>query len=387
MWLRPIRLPSLSCFRVFVILLQRGSLALGVAALLLAAGCSREPTPPFPLNFEGRDRSQVSPAQREAIEKALTKLFGTPDDPQVPDGADLRADLLEMAAGPIQGDAKGNYRGLFRQNCVACHGLAGDGAGPAAAMLDPYPRDFRNGIFKYTSTAGGAKPIRADLLRTLWQGIPGTAMPSQALLDQREREALVEYVKYLSLRGETELYLFRLVVDGDEPLPLKISEVQSDGVLPAVQSWKKADTLVVTPPEPPAMGSRELMSSSANVGKGIYQKKEAQCIRCHGPDGAGDGEEKQDIFDDWNKPKKGVTPEQTRQLASRFTLPIQPLRPRNFKEGVFHGGSRREDLYLRIYVGIKGTPMPAAGPGPNSSGVLTPDEIWSIVDFVRWQSE
>jgi mono/diheme cytochrome c family protein len=358
-----------------------------LVAIVLIAGCSRAPTPPFPLSFEGRDRDKVTPAQREAIEKTLIRIFGTPDDPLVPDGADLRLDLLQMAAGRIQGDSEGNYRGLFRQHCVACHGLAGDGAGVAAAMLDPYPRDFRNGIFKYTSTAGGAKPIRDDLRHTLSQGIPGTAMPSQALLEERQREALIEYVKYLSLRGETELYLFRLVVDGDEPLPLRVSDVVTEGVLPAVKSWNKAPSLVVEVPSPLPMGSRELFSSSANVGKGFYLKKEAQCVRCHGPNGAGDGEEKKDIYDDWNKAKKGVTPDQTRQLASRFSLPIQQLRPRNFKEGIFHGGSRPEDIFLRIYVGIKGTPMPAAGPGPNSEGTLKPDEIWSIVDFVRWQSQ
>ena len=110
-------------------------------------------------------------------------------------------------------------------------------------------------------------------------------------------------------------------------------------------------------------------------------------MRCHGPYGAGDGEEMEDIYDDWNKPKKGLTDEQTRQRAALFTLPLQRLRPRNFKEGVFRGGSRPEDLYLRIAVGIKGTPMPASGPGPNSSGVLTPEEIWTIVDFIRWQAE
>ena len=66
---------------------------------------------------------------------------------------------------------------LLSERVEAVTVIVGDGAGPAAAVLDPYPRDFRNGLFKYTSTAGGAKPLREDLLRTLQQGIPGTAMP------------------------------------------------------------------------------------------------------------------------------------------------------------------------------------------------------------------
>ena len=86
---------------------------------------------------------------------------------------------------------------------------------PVGRCLEPYPRDFRNGVFKYTSTAGGAKPVREDLLRTLRQGIPGTAMPSFRKLPDRRFDALVEYVKYLSIRGQTELYLLQAVVDED----------------------------------------------------------------------------------------------------------------------------------------------------------------------------
>ena len=137
----------------------------------------------------------------------MEKLFGTPDKPVVPEGVDLDKELLAIAAGPVGSDENDNPRGLFRKHCVACHGISGDGAGPNAAALMPYPRDYRPGVFKYTSTAGGGKPVREDLLRTLQTGIPGTAMPSFGKLPQRQLESLVEYVKYLSLRGETELYL------------------------------------------------------------------------------------------------------------------------------------------------------------------------------------
>ena len=44
---------------------------------------------------------------------------------------------------------------LFAQHCAACHGISGDGAGPTAALLDPYPRDFRNGVFKYMRKGTG----------------------------------------------------------------------------------------------------------------------------------------------------------------------------------------------------------------------------------------
>ena len=175
--------------------------------------------------------------------------------PAVPDGVDLRLDLLKAAAGPIGGDAEGNQWGLFRRHCAGCHGISGDGAGPAAAVLDPYPRDFRNGVFKYTSTAGGAKPLREDLLRTLQQGIPGTAMPSFRKLPGEQLDALLEYVKYLAIRGETELHLIQSVVDEDASLPLDMGEVIEEGLLPAAKSWDDARAMAVVPPHV-AIGDR-----------------------------------------------------------------------------------------------------------------------------------
>ena len=140
--------------------------------------------------MEGRPAASVAAPQAEAIRQTLAELFGTPNAPRVPEGVQLRSDLLTAAAGPVAGDARGRQRGLFRRHCITCHGLAGDGAGPTAAMLDPYPRDFRSGVFKYTSTRSGAKPIHKDLERTLYRGIPGTAMPSFAHLRPEETDAL-----------------------------------------------------------------------------------------------------------------------------------------------------------------------------------------------------
>ena len=354
-------------------------------ALLAVAGCGNPP-PQFALNLEGRRPESVSPVEREAVVKALKDLFGTPNEPKVPAGADRKAELLAQAAGPVGGDAAGNQRGLFRRHCVTCHGISGAGAGPTAAVLDPYPRDYRLGLFKYTSTRGGARPIGEDLHRTLLRGLPGTAMPSFLQLRSEEIAALVEYVKYLSLRGQTERYLLDLVVDGDEPLPLSMESVVEDGVAPLAGLWAEPDQrptewVVVPPPRPPIATPAQLADSVA-LGRARYAAKEVQCAKCHGADGSGPGE-RTELYDDWNKAKKGETPEQTAALAPRFTLPIQRLRPRDFRQGVFRGGSRPEDLYLRICVGIKGTPMPGTGAAPGVEAVLAPEEIWHLVHFIR----
>ena len=99
-------------------------------------------------------------SQLTEVDELLTASFGTPDDPIVPavEGAEL-LDLhkLKMAAGPVGSDEDGSPRGLYREHCAHCHGITGDGNGPTAAFLNPYPRDYRPGKFKFKSTPIGLK--------------------------------------------------------------------------------------------------------------------------------------------------------------------------------------------------------------------------------------
>jgi mono/diheme cytochrome c family protein len=362
--------------------------AVWLSVALALGGCGLFRPPPFRLNTEGRDADSISLSQKQAVVETLAELFGTADAPLVSDEIDLDLELLRTAAGPIASDEEGRQQGLYRQHCAACHGITGGGAGPAAKMLNPYPRDFRWGIFKYTSTRAGMKPTADDLRRTLRRGIPATAMPSFRRLPQHEQEALIQYVKYLSIRGETERCLCQLVFDENEPLPLGVMAkevVLEDGALAAADLWtlpeEHRDAFVVNPPPAPKTDSPELLGRSIGLGRELYGDRDAQCVKCHGPEGAGDGEEKE-LYDDWNEPKKGISAEQRKELAHLFTLPIQRLKARDFREGIFRGGGNPDDLYLRIHVGIKGTPMPAAGPAPGAEGAYTEEEIWHVVNYV-----
>jgi len=53
--------------------------------------------------------------------------------------------------------------------CFTCHGMEGKGDGPAAAGLDPSPRNFTNPAF-HSARADG------ELMYVLKNGSPGTAM-------------------------------------------------------------------------------------------------------------------------------------------------------------------------------------------------------------------
>lgn len=361
--------------------LRFGPAALLAAILAVVAGGCGPQTAEFTVNTEGRDPSSITPLKRDTIVRTMAALFGTPDQPAAPPEAELNAALLAIAAGPVGSDESGRMWGLYRKHCASCHGISGDGAGPSAAALSPYPRDFRWGLFKYTSTAGGAKPSADDLDRTLQRGIPGTAMPSFAKLSAEHRAALIEYVRYLSIRGETERELISLVVDQDE-LMIRVEELAADSVEPLAGQWRDAADRVIVPPQfiPPADAR---WSEAARRGQQLYASSAAQCSKCHGVHGRGDGEQAADLYDDWNKSKKGVTPEQTRQLASRFRLPLQAIRPRDLTREPLHGGAEPIDLYRRVAVGIKGTPMPAALGADGKTGALRPDEIRDLVCYIQ----
>ena len=88
--------------------------------------------------------------------------------------------------------------------CLAISGFFDTLDGSVARYLDPKPRDYRQGIFKFTSTPYGSYPRHADLLLTLRRGVLGTSMPSFAELPRDELEAVVEYVLLLTHRGELE---------------------------------------------------------------------------------------------------------------------------------------------------------------------------------------
>ena len=235
-----------------------------LCSLLGLAGCG-EPTAEFSFNRiyarQQEDLIGVSyvPDQKQAIVDAVAAMFGTPDAPFMSNVEGL-ADVLDMervrvAAGPVNSDEYGNGAGLYRQHCVHCHGITGNGRGPTAQFLNPYPRDFTRGTFKFKSTPIGYKPTHEDLRTILNNGINGTAMPSFKLLSEGEVDALIDYVKYLAIRGEVERKLIELnpdFYDAEDPSQNDglLAEFHSPGFLvdevlsEVVESWTMAGDAV-----------------------------------------------------------------------------------------------------------------------------------------------
>lgn len=347
-----------------------------------------------------------SAGMKQDVADMVTALFGTPDAPYIPKRGNSAIDQLfdaeaqrklEMAAGPVGSDQLGNPHGLYRQHCAHCHGVTGDGAGPTAAFLNPYPRDYRMGVFKFKSTPRGKRPTHEDLKTILLNGVPGTAMPSFRLLAEDEIEALVEYVKYLSVRGQVERILLRelaLEFEGEEDRDeYTAPDYLLDDVLARVVGpWLQADSQATPVPAPPEMTDEEMVASIQR-GRELYYGAVANCVKCHGDTQLGDGQTND--YDDWSKDFFDWTSETDEEVAARRVAELVSLgglkprniHPRNMRQGVYRGGRRPIDLYRRIHDGIDGTPMPASlmkppGASADSAG-LTSEDIWHLVHFVK----
>jgi mono/diheme cytochrome c family protein len=339
------------------------------------------------LNLMELEAKQLSPEQAQKVSDALVALFGTPDEPFVFPESGLDLAKIKLAAGPVASDARGAAHGLYRQHCAHCHGITGDGLGPTAIFLNPYPRDYRTGEFKAKSTQLNARPTQADLERLLKEGVPGTSMPSFVLLPQPEIDALVEYVKYLSLRGQVERRLILDLAD-DDALALNREYLIDTNLTEMAQSWADAEQSIVAPPPPPEVSLEE----SIALGRELYQGTVANCVKCHGTLALGDGQT--DDYDNWSKTTKTffeqvrkVPPDEIRDVSlAQFeevgALPIRNIKPRNLRLGIFRFGRRPLDIYRRIHTGIAGTPMPGVGQADPSSSGLTPDQVWHVVNYV-----
>ncbi|WP_437185688.1 cytochrome c [Planctomicrobium sp. SH668] len=307
----------------------------------------------------------------------------------------------EVIVGP--GKLLANGRELYTVHCVHCHGITGDGYGPTAEYLNPLPRDYRKGIFKFTLTQAQQRANRDDLARILDEGVPGTYMPSFKLLTPDETQAIVEYVLWLSMRGETEYQLVRYFADeyskevvaemvkegledkksgeekydtaesiraefverinDPEDLPVEVSDM----IELMLERWEEAELpeSLVTPEHNRVPYSAESIAR----GRLLYQSVDLNCVACHGAAGYGDGPQTQAITRDIDTGKENPLP-------GLYDSWGEKIPPRNLHDGIFRGGRRPIDLYARLHAGIKGTPMPAFG------GKLKDEELWDLVNYI-----
>jgi len=155
------------------------------------------------------------------------------------------------------GDAAAG-KAVYERRCAGCHGVKGDGKGPAAELLSPHPRDFTSGVYKIRTTANRV-PTDQDLFNVISHGMPGTSMPPWQILPERDRWNLVAYIKTFA-------------ADKFQEAPKKLE-------LP-----------------------KEVASSADSIKRGKEMFEAIECHKCHGLEGRGDGPSRPELKDDAGHP-------------------------------------------------------------------------------------
>jgi mono/diheme cytochrome c family protein len=338
------------------------------------------------------DPTTIPAADRTEYGKLLKDMFGTPAHPKV---SGINISLIEGQT--VQGiteklklDDESLSEGSkhYRMHCLHCHGLEGNGRGPTGPWLNPPPRDYRTGIFKYVSSnqpQNSRKPRRDDILHVLAFGIEGTSMPSFNVLSLKEREQIASYVIHLSLRGEAEyttmmgqLKLAAEASKGQESAnrfyspkaegPVdKLKDVLEENLAGSLALWVAAqeeDAKIKPTDDPVGSADDKFMQSAARGGK-IFV---GSCISCH----QNYGRESNLSYDAWGTIVRG----------------------RNVYEGIYRGGKRAVDLYDRVHGGIAGAgmasyktlkqdTMTAQNTGMSDADFEKYDPLWDIVNFLK----
>jgi cytochrome c oxidase cbb3-type subunit I/II len=217
----------------------------------------------------------------------------------------------------------GHGKEVYERRCLGCHGVTGDGNGPAATfMYKQRPRNFAAAVFKFRLTKEPL-PTDGDLLRTITRGVRGTAMPPWHDLPMNDRLAVIQYVKY------------RLAADRSQPGKNYLYFVEEPPGPP----------LYIGPPPPP---TQEIVTR----GRQVWQ--DAKCWECHGQTGKGDGEKAAGLKDD---------------------LSFQII-PADLTSGQFKSGSKVEDIFRTLSTGLSGTPM------PSFRDSLPEADRWALAYFV-----
>jgi mono/diheme cytochrome c family protein len=323
-------------------------------------GCARQPEPVF---VKSEEVQKLSELHQRQISEYLTKFFGNAVNPRLAIPADEDVDKLVDVFDP---DRMKHGAAVFNRRCAGCHGITGDGNGEAASYLQPKPRDYRNGVFKFTSTPYGARPTRKDLARVIRRGAKGTSMPAFRFLPDEDVKDVVDYVILLSYRGELE----RFVVDPDYDADQEYESIEFTESLARIHRfWQQAEYQGVLPETAQPKYSDETIIA----GRKAFLRETPGCFKCHGKDFRGQTAWLSHEFIAEQQAKPEAQREKINYDAWGDPAPAADLTARTL-----HGGRRPIDIYRRIYTGINGTPMPAF----NQSLKEEPETIWHLVHYV-----
>jgi mono/diheme cytochrome c family protein len=218
----------------------------------------------------------------------------------------------------------------YAKHCASCHGETGDGRGVGARFLDPPPRDFTFGAFRFVSTQNHA-PSGKDVFETIGAGLAGTAMLPFAHLGEETVWSLVDVVLAFREQGIRK----SLARSIDDPAALDQAVA------------RRTKPILADDPAP------ETPETAASAARGLVHYR-AHCAKCHGVDGRG------------------------LDAAPMKTEEGHPNPPGDLTEGVFKQSPLKKNWFSRIRLGIPGTAMPAHPPE-----ALDDAAVWDLIHYVK----
>jgi mono/diheme cytochrome c family protein len=120
-----------------------------------------------------------------------TTTTGSTETPSTPPpAASSGQDTAAATAAAATGDPVAQGKAIYLARCALCHGPEGKGDGPAAAGLNPKPRNHTDASYMKTRTD-------AQLLDVIHNG--KGAMPAWGkILNEAEMQAVLKYVRTLA---------------------------------------------------------------------------------------------------------------------------------------------------------------------------------------------
>jgi mono/diheme cytochrome c family protein len=243
---------------------------------------------------------------------------------------------LTLGGRSVPAAALERGRETYTHFCRPCHGDAGDGQGPSAPGLRPPPRDLRLGVYKFAGVPAGQLPHDADFVRTLRQGLHGTAMLSWDVPDA-ELDDLLQYVKAFSPRWKTE--------------------APGEALAVTIDPWTGRD------------------GDAIERGKRVYHGL-AQCaVACHPAYVT-----RAEIF----AFTRELTHIDVREFRPDLYFPVAKdsdygvkILPPDFTFNQLRGGDTVGDIYRAVAAGIGGTAM------PTWKNVLPEADLWAMAHYVQ----
>jgi mono/diheme cytochrome c family protein len=261
---------------------------------------------------------------------------------------------LKLAEGKtVAPEVLEDGREAYMLYCYACHGEKGDGRGPASPGMRPPPRDFTQGLFKFAGVPAGGLPNDDDLAALVKNGLDGTPMLPWDV-SERERHAIVQYLKTFSPRWKDEAPGAKVLPDGADP-------------------WQGKEREAIE------LGKRIYHFSGAKMNKeGQLEQIFAGCSTCHPAYVPGEelkrlakltgvgAVEREDLYRPAAK--------ETDYVVADHKLLILPT---DFLLQRVKTGTALPALYRTIAAGVGGTAMPVWKPP------LGDRDLWALTHYVR----